>query len=637
MADSVIASTLTLDGSQANRSVKSFKQELREAQVDLMQMQRQFGEVSPEALTAARNVAMLRDNIQDAREVADLFNPQARFQAFGNVLRTVAGGFSALTGAAALFGDQSEELQKTLLKVQSALAISEGLNTIFDAAPQFIRLKAIAIDAFKGIRGAMLASGIGALVVILGTVVAYWDDIKELVSGVSAEQEGLLETTTKQAEVEQEKLKHISDQDNVLKLQGKTEKEILNLKVAQTDETIAAGEAQLLAQQAISKTQIETARRNRAILDGILLFLNAPLTLILTTVDKLGNLFGKKWNLAGGLNDFLADLVVDPEEVEAENEKVEKEMQDSLDTLKNQRAGFLLSIREINKKAAADAKEAADKAWAEEYARLEMERELYIERLRIRQGFDAAAAKLREENSAKATQEIIDNSNRSIKEAQDLMSVYAEIREENKSAEQIEFEEEMQRLEDNFNRRFELVKGNAAAEAEVTRQFEQLKADIEDDQRRKRLAAIGMFLGQAAGLFEQNTIAYKALAIAEATINTYLSATSAFRALAGIPIVGPALGYAAAAVAIVAGLANVKRIASVNVKSGGSSSSGGGGYGAVSAPIQAPAPQRSSTLLPQDQINARGNAAQRVYVLESDIRDTTGRVDRLKKAAVLGG
>lgn len=54
----------------------------------------------------------------------------------------------------------------------------------------------------------------------------------------------------------------------------------------------------------------------------------------------------------------------------------------------------------------------------------------------------------------------------------------------------------------------------------------------------------------------------KAAAIAQALINTYQSATAAYNAMAGIPYVGPALGVAAAAAAVAAGLNNVAQIRS---------------------------------------------------------------------------
>lgn len=56
--------------------------------------------------------------------------------------------------------------------------------------------------------------------------------------------------------------------------------------------------------------------------------------------------------------------------------------------------------------------------------------------------------------------------------------------------------------------------------------------------------------------------AYKAFAITQALINTYQSATSAFAALAPIPIVGPALGAAAAATAVMMGMQQVRQIKS---------------------------------------------------------------------------
>lgn len=54
--------------------------------------------------------------------------------------------------------------------------------------------------------------------------------------------------------------------------------------------------------------------------------------------------------------------------------------------------------------------------------------------------------------------------------------------------------------------------------------------------------------------------AYKAFAIAQAVINTYQGATSAFTSLASIPIIGPVLGGVAAAAAVMSGLQQVRQI-----------------------------------------------------------------------------
>lgn len=68
-----------------------------------------------------------------------------------------------------------------------------------------------------------------------------------------------------------------------------------------------------------------------------------------------------------------------------------------------------------------------------------------------------------------------------------------------------------------------------------------------------------------ATLSEENSILYKAAAVTETTINTYASATAAYKAMVGIPVVGPILAPIAAGAAIAAGLANAAKIASLDV------------------------------------------------------------------------
>lgn len=88
--------------------------------------------------------------------------------------------------------------------------------------------------------------------------------------------------------------------------------------------------------------------------------------------------------------------------------------------------------------------------------------------------------------------------------------------------------------------------------------------------RQAQLQAIGSFFGAiataAAVTAGKQSAVFKAAAIGEALVNTYASAVAAYKAMAGIPVVGPALGAAAAAAATTAGLANVAAIKSTNVR-----------------------------------------------------------------------
>jgi len=375
---------ITVDGSEAVNSVGSIKKQLREATQDLINMREKFGDTSNEAVLAAKRVAKLKDEIGDAKAFTDAFNPDAKFKAFGAALQGVAGGFAAVQGAQALFGSESKDLEKTLLKVQGALALTQGIDSILEAQDSFKTLKKQVIDAMKGIKTAIGSTGIGLLVVALGAIVAYWDDIKEAVSGVSAEQTKLNETTKKNLEAEQNKLKAIGDQDNILKLQGKSEKEILQIKLKQYDATIKAAEASIQSEAEIQKVKEQAAQRNfnltKNIIRGSLEFgavalrvLAAPIDLVIATANKAAEILGFEKIVSENINDqitkltttaseTLAKFLFDPAETKKEGEKTVKEAKDNLAKLKNERAGLQLQVQKIDEDAA---KKQSDKAEAD--------------------------------------------------------------------------------------------------------------------------------------------------------------------------------------------------------------------------------------------------------------------------------
>lgn len=113
------------------------------------------------------------------------------------IAQGVAGGFALAQGAAALFGDESEELQKTLLRVNSAMAILQGLQQIQltlqkeSAAATFLstvatkaqtaaqRLFAFVVGtssgALKVFRIALASTGIGLFILAVTTLVQKFD------------------------------------------------------------------------------------------------------------------------------------------------------------------------------------------------------------------------------------------------------------------------------------------------------------------------------------------------------------------------------------------------------------------------------------------------------------------------------
>lgn len=112
-------------------------------------------------------------------------------------------------------------------------------------------------------------------------------------------------------------------------------------------------------------------------------------------------------------------------------------------------------------------------------------------------------------------------------------------------------------------------------------------------------------LNNLASILGEETAAGKAAAIASATISTFQSATDSYKSLAGIPIIGPALGFAAAGAAVVSGFAQVKAITKTKVPTLAGKSAPSGGGGSPSAPSLGTPPTIPS--LPPD-FNAVGSS-----------------------------
>ena len=103
-------------------------------------------------------------------------------QKLGGALGGVTSGFSLAQGAFAAFGAESKEVEQALLKVQAAMAIQQGIQGIREAIPA---IKALATE----IRALVSATGIGLIVVSLGLVYAYWEDISKAVGFAGDETE----------------------------------------------------------------------------------------------------------------------------------------------------------------------------------------------------------------------------------------------------------------------------------------------------------------------------------------------------------------------------------------------------------------------------------------------------------------
>lgn len=102
--------------------------------------------------------------------------------------------------------------------------------------------------------------------------------------------------------------------------------------------------------------------------------------------------------------------------------------------------------------------------------------------------------------------------------------------------------------------------------------YQKARQDIQDEADQKRLDSYEGTLGDTTSALKtalgEGSALYKAAAITQTIIETYKGATAAYASLSTIPIVGPALGVAAAAAITAAGLANVAKIRSAREQGG---------------------------------------------------------------------
>lgn len=575
MADTTIGVRLTADDGISPK-VKSIKQELREAQALVVQLTDKFGATSKEVAGVAQYAAQLKDKMQDATKLIDAFNPDTKFKAFGASIQTVVGGFTALTGAMGLLGVESEEVQKTLLKVQSALAISQGVAQLQEGIQSFKNLGAVILNTLgkSGIIGIAIA-GVGALALAFSGL---FKKNRDLIDAQKEYNKALgnatLEVNKVKVAFEQAK-KGLISKDEALKQYNDTiGKTVGHAKDLEEAEQLTRDNA-----RAYIQSQALKAKANFLLQKSIELSTNAELARMQIEQDKLLP-FQRK----------IAEQKLKQDEANAEKYlKMAEDLAAKTDAVSSgfDRFGAIGGAIGGGGKGKGGGKATTPKG---KMAEKETKEVLSALDDRIQNQLDRE--KLLQQNS---------------------LNIRRMFLLEQQTADEAALKLEQDEEEKAYDAHVDLVGRQAAIDAAAT------QAKIENMQ------AVAGALSALSELFGTQTAAGKVLAIASATINTYLGATKAL-AQGGIA------GIAGAVAVIAAGLASVKKIISVKVpKEQGSAS-----VGLSAAPLALQRPVNSSTTLDQQSLNAIGNATVRAYVTEVDITSNVERVRRLNRQARLG-
>ena len=505
-------------------------------------------------------------------------------------------------------------------------AFAEGGKQIVSAldrqtgglASKFVAVGKAAKLSGKAMKTALISSGIGLAVVALALIVEYWDQISSLVDGVSGEQAKQLKATEDTLAAQKQQLEATGSMENSLKLQGKTEKEIRDIKKQQTDEIIASTELLLEQQKQQKKSQIEAAERNQKIAAGIIAFLSIPFTLLLGAVDtltyglaKLG-IIDEATSLVEDAAMATASLLFDPEDVEKEGDKTIKATEETLRKLKNTRDGYLLKDKEekekekekTTEKAEVDPEVAAKAKALEEIAKLE---DAYIQ--------SQLDKKVAEENL------VSDKYFNLIEQAK----LYGEDT-------ALLVEAQAQELADIQDKYDAIEKEKKDKKLEDDKKIAKAKADLQNELTGEVANAVGAI----GDIFEKGTAASKGAALAEIAIGTGMGFINALDiAQKSAKGTGPAAAfafpifYASQIAAVLGAVSQAKNILSTVKGGGGSGSTPTAPSGGGSAP-QPPAFNvvgASGETQLADAIGSQTQRPARAYVVSNDVT-TAQELDR---------
>lgn len=118
------------DVSKSSDGFVSLRTKVKEAKEEVQRLSDKFGEFSPQANAARARAGELADKMSDLNRQVGLLNPEAKIKAFTALGQGIVGSFQVATGALQAFGSKNEEVQAIAQKLQGALNVVQGLQSL---------------------------------------------------------------------------------------------------------------------------------------------------------------------------------------------------------------------------------------------------------------------------------------------------------------------------------------------------------------------------------------------------------------------------------------------------------------------------------------------------------------------------
>jgi len=150
--DKAILAELTAEQEKNKGSNKRLSRQLRELQNDMARMRLNGEQNTEEYRQMAEKAAQLSDTLGDLRaQTSILANDDANLQGFISGVNGLSGAFTTATGVMSLFASENENLMKVQARVQSVMAITMGLQQLFNALNKDSAFRLVTVTKVKNL------------------------------------------------------------------------------------------------------------------------------------------------------------------------------------------------------------------------------------------------------------------------------------------------------------------------------------------------------------------------------------------------------------------------------------------------------------------------------------------------------
>lgn len=643
---------------ELGKRIAEINAELKQMDSSIGVFNRNVGDYENAIGNAINKNVSFGDAMRDMQQSTE--QTRAKFEAVQKISSGLASGYSALTGVTALLGVENEEFEQTMIKVQSAMSIAQGVGGLKDlieglgqakvAFGDNIKTIKTFIKSLNGVKGALIGTGIGAFVVLLGVVIENWEKISKWLGIAKDKQVDYNQALKDYNNLSKEFETNLNREIELLKLKGATEEDLRLFELSKRDEELnrknkAVEEAEKLYKSANGKEKEEAKKH----LDELIQdrdtyldeFIHKQKVFNLQTINEQEQAYKEQQEKykeqkkqAEAIAEEARQSLIDTEEEElAELERI---------YLENK---TLLENNKIDTKALTDKYEKEKTEIEQKYAK---------EREDI-----AKAEREQKEKDSKELLSTLQSELTAIREETDdkLFQIDMGIETTDDPLEQIQNEirliqQRSTAIIDGYNAEIMAMQNKLDNEKLLAEERKQIEADItatiqkqnrirqeaeketfilkqrhnegEGKLRKKiievTLATTSKMLGSIASLYEENSKEYKGIMATQAVVDALASANGAYKSVVGIPVVGTYLAPIAAAAALVAGYANVKKILSANENTQLTPQT-------PTVPnVEVPNIQNVRNIQTNSEIEEM-NKTTKVYVAETDIEDVRRKIE----------